>query len=69
MASLYKLPLERFAHRQNKDGTANSICLACFATVTCSPHESTLDLAEIAHDCWQRHETVLNLISRRTAQA
>ena len=69
MSLLYKLPLERFAQRQNKDGTANSICLACFATVTGSPQAPTLKMAETAHDCWQRHEPVLSLISRRAAQA
>lgn len=69
MASVYKLPQERFAHRLNKDGTANSICLACFATVSCGPLPATLGMAEMAHDCWQSHETVLNLISRRAAQA
>jgi len=69
MTSLYKLPLERFAHRQIKGGAVNSICLACFATVNCGPHPATLGMAEIAHDCWQSHETVLELISRRVAQA
>jgi hypothetical protein len=69
MASFYKLPLERFAHRENQDGAANSICLACFATVTCAPLPATLGMAETAHDCWQSHETVLSLISRRGAQA
>lgn len=42
-----------FAHRLNKGGTADSICLFCNATVTSSTIESELAGAEAIHNCWQ----------------
>jgi hypothetical protein len=42
-----------FAHRLNKDGTADSICLFCYATVASLTDESELSGAEAIHTCWQ----------------
>jgi hypothetical protein len=38
-------------HRENRDGTIDSICRACFATVRTSVWESELELAEKSHAC------------------
>jgi len=40
-----------FPHRMNKDGTIDSICPRCFATVGCSTWEADLDRLEAAHIC------------------
>jgi len=45
-----------FAHRLNSDGTADSICLYCFATIATTPRESELERAERSHFCWQRED-------------
>ena len=49
-----------FAHRINKDGTADSICLYCFMTAASSPQEDDLGKVEITHACWQREEYVIS---------
>lgn len=48
-----------FTHRQNHDGTTDSICRRCFATIVTAPREEDLDRAEHSHccdpkvsDCW-----------------
>ena len=51
---------EEFAHRINRDGTADSICLYCFMTAASSPEESTLEKAELTHACWQRKASVIS---------
>jgi hypothetical protein len=40
-----------FAHRSNKDGTIDSICPICFATVATARNEAALKMAEIKHVC------------------
>jgi hypothetical protein len=40
-----------FARRENRDGTIDSICRACFATVRTSVWESELELVEKNHAC------------------
>lgn len=45
------LPPSDFVHRENSDGTIDSICRSCYATVCTSPWESDLDVAEKNHRC------------------
>jgi hypothetical protein len=45
------LPLEQFAHRANDDGTVDSICRMCFATVARTHWEADLETAERMHIC------------------
>lgn len=40
-----------FSHRENRDGTIDTICRACFATVSTSVWESDLERAEKNHRC------------------
>jgi len=40
-----------FAHRANKDGSFDSICLKCYATVGTAYDESDLDAMEAVHHC------------------
>jgi hypothetical protein len=40
-----------FPHQQNDDGSHDSICLCCFATVATVQDESQLSIHEIAHVC------------------
>jgi hypothetical protein len=47
----------RFAHRQNLDGTFDSICLRCFLTVVRSEQLSGIGTLEAKHSCfdvWRR---------------
>jgi len=46
-----KLPRPTFPHRRNPDGTFDSICTKCFATVATKTQESDLQDAEAAHIC------------------
>jgi hypothetical protein len=48
-----------YTHRQNPDGTTDSICRKCFATVVTASRKEDLDRAEHCHacdpkalDCW-----------------
>lgn len=41
----------QFPHRWNKDGTIDSICRCCFATIGSSTREATLQRIECAHVC------------------
>jgi hypothetical protein len=43
--------LSRFVHRSNQDGTFDSICRDCFATVQTAKTEAGLKLAERDHIC------------------
>jgi len=45
----------QFPHRMNKDGTIDSICRRCFATIGCSTWEADLDRIEAAHECRPAH--------------
>jgi hypothetical protein len=40
-----------YPHRQNEDGTFDSICPKCFQTIAKSPAENGLTEAETAHVC------------------
>ena len=40
-----------FAHRQNKEGTVDSICMKCFATVALSLREAEIEQREQGHRC------------------
>jgi hypothetical protein len=41
----------KFSHRHNSDGTVDSICRECFATVAKAQNESELYLQEHWHTC------------------
>lgn len=41
----------RFPHRANEDGTFDSICRHCYATVASSSREAELALPEHTHIC------------------
>ena len=43
--------LSDFIHRTRPDGTFDSICLKCYATVANERHEENLVSSETAHDC------------------
>lgn len=45
-----------FYHRQNHDGTWDSICMKCFLTVTTAPKEEDLESSEERHDCQELME-------------
>jgi hypothetical protein len=45
--------LKFFVHRLNQDGTADSICLFCFATIASNSLEGELDARESTHVCLQ----------------
>ena len=42
---------KKFAHRENLDGTFDSICTYCFQTIASAKEESKLQLAEQKHVC------------------
>jgi hypothetical protein len=48
MAQAVRTP---FPHRQNRDGSFDSICTQCFAAVATAATEAELKVAESAHDC------------------
>jgi hypothetical protein len=58
-----------FKHRDNHDGTFDSICLSCFATVCTACSESALTAAESTHgrlhalEQTYRRATKLHLVS------
>lgn len=41
----------RFPHRMNKDGTIDSICPRCYATIGTSTWEADLERIEAGHVC------------------
>ena len=45
-----------FTQRFHRDGTVDSICLFCFATVRSSGSAEHLSQAEALHNCWQGEE-------------
>ena len=45
---------KKFAHRANRDGTFDSICLQCFRTVASSANEAELGGPEGEHVCEDR---------------
>ena len=44
-------PHRGFAHRENSNGTTDSICQECFVAVASSRWEAELELAEKKHVC------------------
>ncbi len=44
-------PIAAFCHRPNADGSFDSICLACFATVYSTQREADLIPGEQRHSC------------------
>jgi hypothetical protein len=44
-------PFEQFAHRENGDGTIDSICSRCFVTIANALNEADLKRAETRHIC------------------
>lgn len=45
------LSRQRFPHRQNKDGSFDSVCTVCYATVASVEEERQLAVHEAAHKC------------------
>ncbi|WP_109488255.1 hypothetical protein [Occallatibacter savannae] len=54
-----------FPHRMNKDGTIDSVCPRCFATVGCSTWEAELERLEAAHSCLPARLAAFNDHHRR----
>ena len=50
MQSLFVAQL-KFPHRMNKNGTIDSICPRCYATIATSTWEADLDRIESGHVC------------------
>ncbi|MGB6686206.1 MAG: hypothetical protein WBE76_00015 [Terracidiphilus sp.] len=48
---LAKSPRPVFAHRQNSDGSYDSICGGCFAKIASGKKEADLEPVEAAHIC------------------
>jgi hypothetical protein len=42
---------QKFPHRHNSDGSYDSICTTCLATVATARHEEQLSREESAHVC------------------
>jgi len=60
MAARRYLFSKDFSRRLNDDGTADSICLLCFATLDAAPDDRHLHELENAHDCRLRKPAPLN---------
>ena len=54
-----------FAHRLNKYGTADFICLFCYATVASLTNENELTGPEAIHTCWQGNDRARNQAPQR----
>lgn len=48
---MYLSDASKFAHRKNRDGSFDSICLKCFITIDNGNEEEDLDVAEYIHVC------------------
>ncbi len=57
---------QKFAHRANRDGTFDSVCLKCFKTVAFDSREATLSDKECEHVC---EDVVLDRLSRGKSKA
>ncbi len=42
---------QSYVHRPNKDGSYDSICTRCFATVASARNEAELTMLESTHTC------------------
>lgn len=49
--AIYNQPPTAYTHRRNSDGTTDSICRRCFATVVTASREEDVDHAEHSHCC------------------
>ena len=60
-----------YAHRQNRDGSIDSICKTCFATIAQAKNELALTQHEWAHSCpeWIRSRVNLYLVPRYELKA
>lgn len=47
----YTYVASAYTHRENQDGTTDSVCRRCFATVVTASREEDLDRAEQSHCC------------------
>jgi hypothetical protein len=58
-----------FAHRSNRNGTTDSICHRCFATVATATWEADLDRAERVHACqpWVLQDAKHSAVRKRQA--
>jgi hypothetical protein len=56
----------QFAHRVNRDGTVDSVCMECFAAVASARRESDLEKPQQEHVC---DPAVLETYRRATHQA
>ncbi|HEV2326332.1 MAG TPA: hypothetical protein VGS10_20515 [Terracidiphilus sp.] len=50
-ATAYTHLRRAYSHRQNPDGTTDSVCRKCFATVVTASRQTDLDHAEHSHCC------------------
>jgi hypothetical protein len=69
MLPLYSLFQTGFTRRKLRDGTEDSICLLCFATVARGPNDTCLESAQAAHNCWQKKEAPINRSAAVAKQA
>lgn len=60
MASRYYVFSRDFSRRLNDDGSAQSVCLHCFATLDPVHHGEQLEELESAHICLRRRPASLN---------
>ena len=67
MAFRFALASE-FPHRCNKDGTIDSICPRCFATIGTSTWEADLEKMEAAHMCSPEQLSYLRREPRKDPQ-
>ena len=56
-----------YAHRTNKDGTIDSICKKCFATVGTSEKTEQLEEIESKHDCESWRLEVITVVTHRNS--
>jgi hypothetical protein len=45
------LPAQSFTHRQNKDGSFDSICMTCYVTIASRNYVWELGRDELEHKC------------------
>ena len=58
------LEIPFFPHKLNRDGTYDSICLQCFATVATAPVSSDLDRYDLEHKCDESASREQNFLAR-----
>ena len=57
-----------FAHRTNQDGTIDSICKTCFATVGTAAEADDLKVIEHEHICDPWKLEVIRVVTSKAAQ-